>query len=101
MPKICDEMCYGEPCEYDVCPFQHEYTQNNEIVSGYRYVGDPEKDRMLEWAKQFKENHRCETCPFVKNEADVGVGIIYDCDAVCRMEIGDILREMEGYMVNL
>jgi len=101
MFKICDEMCYGEPCEYDVCPFLHEYTQNNEIVSGYRYVGDPKKDRMLEWAKQFKENHRCESCPFVIDEVDIGVGIQYRCDHVCQMGVGDILKEMEGYMVNL
>ena len=52
-----------------------------------------------EWAENFKKNHNCRTCPFVKNEADVGVGIIRDCDYVCKMEIPEILKEMEGYCV--
>jgi len=53
----------------------------------------------IEWAEDFKKNHICQTCPFVKNEADVGVGIIYDCDCVCKMEVPEILKEMEGYSV--
>jgi hypothetical protein len=60
-----------------------------------------EKERMAEWAKKFKENHSCATCPFVKNEADVGAGIIRDCDAVCRFPVEDIVKEMEGYCVEI
>jgi len=53
-----------------------------------------------EWAESFKEeNHECSKCPFVKNEADVGVGIIYDCDRVCMMEVLEIVKyidELDG-----
>jgi len=48
-----------------------------------------------EWALFFKEHHNCNSCPFVKNEADIGVGILRDCDYVCSMDIDDILKEME------
>ena len=102
MPKICDENCPGIICPYDVCPFLYEYTYENELCpgnSGYRYYGDPIKHKKTEWAVEFKKNHSCETCPFVKNEADVGVGIIRDCDAVCKMDIPEILQEMENMSV--
>jgi hypothetical protein len=52
-----------------------------------------------EWAENFKQHHTCETCPFVKNEADVGIGIIRDCDGVCGMSVEEILIEMDGYGV--
>jgi hypothetical protein len=29
----------------------------------------------------------------VKNEVDIGVGILRDCDLVCKMEISGILKE--------
>jgi len=102
MPKICDENCPGMECPYDVCPFQYEYTKKNEKCpgnSGYRYVGDPIMDKKREWAIKFQKNHRCETCPFVKNEADVGVGIIRDCDYVCKKDISKILEQMENYCI--
>ena len=51
------------------------------------------------WAKQFKENHRCESCPFVIDEVDIGIGTQYRCDHVCQMSVEDILKEMEGYCV--
>jgi len=53
------------------------------------------------WAKDFKQAHKCGTCPFVKNDADVGVGIIYDCDHVCMMEVDEIIncaKDFEGDM---
>jgi hypothetical protein len=99
MPKICDQECPGQTCPYEVCPFQHEYTERDEVVSGYRYISDPVLEKKIEWAKDFQKNHDCRTCPFVKNEADVGVGIIRDCDCVCKMELGEILEEMEGACV--
>ena len=54
-----------------------------------------------EWAIWFKENRRCETCPFVKHEVDIGVGIQRDCDHVCHFEVDEIVYEMEGAMVNV
>jgi len=92
---ICKKECGGEPCPYDVCSFQHEYTEKDEVVSGYKYIGDPAYDKEIEWAENFQKNHNCNSCPFVKNEADVGVGIIRDCECVCLMEIGEILEKME------
>ena len=53
----------------------------------------------IECAEDFKKNHKCEICPFVKNEVDVGVGIIRDCDYVCKMDVSEILKEMEGFCV--
>ena len=48
------------------------------------------------WAEAFRTNHKCETCPFIKNYDDIGVGIIYVCDHVCWMPIDEILEYMEG-----
>jgi hypothetical protein len=98
--KTCEECC-GEDvvCDYEVCPFAHEYTEPGEIVSGYRYIGDPAYDKKLKWAKDFQKNHNCNSCPFVKNEADIGAGILRDCDLVCKMEIDEILEEMKGACV--
>jgi hypothetical protein len=60
-----------------------------------------DKERMTEWAAGFKADHHCETCPFVKNESDVGIGIVRDCDAVCGLPVEDIVKEMEGYGVEV
>ena len=49
-------------------------------------------ENAIEWAKRFKQSHRCGDCPFVKNDADIGVGIIYDCDSVCFMELDEIVE---------
>ena len=100
MKKICDENCGKDAvCEFEVCPFLHEYTEKDEVVSGYKYIGDPVYDKKIEWAKDFKENHNCNSCPFVIDEVDIGVGILRNCDHVCWMEIGEILEQMEGYCV--
>ena len=51
-----------------------------------------QNESIYEWAKNFKTNHACMSCPFVKNHADVGVGGgIYDCDHVCAMEVDEIV----------
>jgi hypothetical protein len=71
----------------------------DKVVSGYCYVGDPAYDKKIQWAKDFQKKHRCNSCPFIKNEVDIGVGMLRDCDCVCRMEIGKILEEMEGACV--
>ena len=57
-------------------------------------------EETLEWAKRFKERHRCHSCPFVINEADIGVGILYDCDNTCGLsaeEIAERCAAMNGY----
>ena len=54
------------------------------------------EESKIEWAKDFQKNHNCNSCPFIKNEVDIGVGMLRDCDHVCQMEIGEILEEMEG-----
>ena len=98
--KICEENCGKDAvCVYDVCPFLHVYTEEGETVSGYKYVGDPVEDRKIEWAKDFQKHHNYNTCPFVKDEVDIGVGMLRNCDHVCQMEIGEILEEMEGVCV--
>jgi hypothetical protein len=56
-----------------------------------------EDAKVKKWAVEFKEHHNCFTCPFVKNEVDVGVGIIRDCDIVCHWGVEQIISEMEGY----
>ena len=99
--RICEEHCGKDAvCEYEVCPFEHKYTYEGEVVSGYKCVTDPIKDRMLNWAKDFKENHDCNTCPFIIDEVDIGVGIQIHCDCVCKMDIPEILEEMEGACVD-
>ena len=55
-------------------------------------------ENIIEWATQFKQNHRCGNCPFIKNDADIGVGIIYDCDRVCAMEISEIVEYSESML---
>jgi hypothetical protein len=60
-----------------------------------------DKDSMRKWAAEFKRNHSCISCPFVKNEVDIGVGIQRDCDGVCTMEVDEIVKEMEGYSVEI
>jgi len=50
----------------------------------------------MKWAEEFRESHNCSTCPFVINAVDIGVGTIYDCDAVCTMSVHEILGYMEG-----
>ena len=98
--KICEKNCGKDAvCVYEVCPFLHEYTEEGETVSGYKYVGDPVMDRKIEWAKDFQKHHNCNSCLFIKNEVDIGVGMLRDCDHVCQMEIGEILEEMEGACV--
>jgi hypothetical protein len=52
-----------------------------------------------EWAENFKKYHHCETCPFVINEVDIGVGMLRDCGHVCQMTVDEIIAEMEGYGV--
>jgi len=49
----------------------------------------------LVWAKEFKENCRCVTCPFVIDAVDVGVGIIRHCEYTCLKEPEEITKEME------
>ena len=45
MPTICDRECPEEQgCPYEVCPFVHEYTERDEVVSGYRYIADPQEE---------------------------------------------------------
>ena len=96
--KFCEENCGKDTvCPYDICPFAHRYTEKDEVVSGYRYVGDPNLDRALDWAVEFKKNPNCNTCPFVIDEVDNGVGIQRNCDFVCKMDIDDILKEAAGY----
>jgi hypothetical protein len=52
--NICEEQCGKDAeCDYEVCPFEHKYSEKDEVMSGYRYVGDPVKDRKIEWAKEF------------------------------------------------
>jgi hypothetical protein len=98
--KICEEQCGKDAeCVYEVCPFEHEYTEKDEVVSGYRYIGDPAYNKKIEWAKDFQKNHNCNSCPFIKNEVDIGAGMLRDCDLVCQMEIGEILEEMKGACV--
>jgi len=90
MPKICDENCFGQECAYDVCPFLYEYKEKDERCpgnSGYRYVGDPVKDKKIEWAIEFQKNHSCGTCPFVIDAVDIGVGILYHCEYVCKWKL--------------
>ena len=53
-----------------------------------------ERESKEAWALAFKNRHECSRCPFVKNEADVDVGVMYDCDYVCAMETSDILNYM-------
>jgi hypothetical protein len=57
----------------------------------------PVQDRKIQWAKDFQENYSCKSCPFVKHEVDVGVGmgLIRDCDYVCMRDVDGILAEME------
>jgi hypothetical protein len=94
--RICEKNCGKDAeCVYEACPFEHEYTEPGETVSGYKYFGDPVMDKKIKRAKGFQKNHSCNSCPFVKNEVDIGAGIMRDCDHVCRMEIGEILEEME------
>ena len=50
-----------------------------------------------EWAESFKHNHSCARCPFVNNGADVGVGVIYDCDHICILDVSEIAEYMERY----
>ena len=50
-----------------------------------------------EYAIKFKQYHSCVGCPFVKNDADVGIGVINDCDYVCLMEVPDIIKRIEEY----
>ena len=50
----------------------------------------------IAWVKQFKHNHSCSTCPFVKNDADIGVGVLYDCDRICAMETEEIAAYCAG-----
>jgi len=98
--KTCDENCGKDAvCEYEVCPFLHVYTEKDEAVSGYKYIGDPAYDKKIEWVKNFQENHNCNSCLFVIDEVDIGVGILRNCDHVCQMEVGEILEQMEGYCV--
>jgi hypothetical protein len=56
---------------------------------------NPTYDKKIQWAKDFQKNHSCNSCPFIKNEVDIGVGMLRDCDLVCHMEIDKILEEME------
>jgi hypothetical protein len=100
MNKFCEENC-GEDlvCEFEVCPFAHKYTEIEETVSGYKYMGDPAYHKKIDWAKDFQKNHNCNSCPFIKNEVDIGVGMLRNCDHVCQMELGEILVEMEGACV--
>jgi hypothetical protein len=56
-------------------------------------------DNAKKWAKDFQKNHNCNSCPFVKDEVDIGVGTLRNCDHVCNMEINKILEEMEGACV--
>jgi ribosomal protein L37AE/L43A len=39
-----------EDCS-DGCNSKHEETEKDEVVSGYRYIGDPVLDEKIEWAK--------------------------------------------------
>jgi len=50
-------------------------------------------NKALSWAKKFKESYRCETCPFVIDEVDVGVGMMRNCDHVCDWEPEEIAKE--------
>lgn len=50
----------------------------------------------IKWAKDFQKNPNCNSCPLVLDEVDNGVGIQRHCNHVCKMEIGEILEEMEG-----
>jgi hypothetical protein len=52
-----------------------------------------------EWAENFKKHPHCETCQFVKNEVDIGVGMLRDCDHVCQTTVDEIIAEMKGYGV--
>jgi hypothetical protein len=58
-----------------------------------------EHEKYRKWAEDFKQNHDCQKCLFVKHEVDVGVGTIRDCDTVCGWEVEQIISEMEGYGV--
>jgi hypothetical protein len=53
------------------------------------------------WATGFKENHTCDGCPFVINEVDIDVGIQWICNHVCDMEIEEIVKEVEGYEIEI
>jgi hypothetical protein len=48
-----------------------------------------------EWAKDFQKTPDCNSCPFVLDKVDNGVGIQMHCNHVCKMELGEILKEME------
>jgi len=95
----CDEQCHGGPCEYEACPFEHQYTHEGEVFSGYKCVTDPVLDKKIEWAKDFKENHSCNSCPFIIDEVDIGVGMLRNCDHVCWKDISEIVEQMEHYCV--
>jgi hypothetical protein len=68
-------------------------------MTGIERIAAERKRQIEEWAAWFKKNHKCVSCPFVIDEVDIGVGIQRNCGIVCRMEIDDIVNEMEGYGV--
>ena len=49
------------------------------------------------WAAQLISDLDCKKCPFIKNEADVGVGIMYDCDHVCNMSVEEVIKYVEEW----
>jgi hypothetical protein len=58
-----------------------------------------DQNQKRQWAEEFKKDHKCTKCPFVKDEVDIGVGIQRNCDIVCSMSVDEIIEQMEGYCV--
>jgi len=59
-------------------------------------IRSDEMDKKV-WAAQLISDLDCKKCPFIKNEADVGVGIMYDCDHVCNMSVEEVIKYVEEW----